>query len=188
MDLNLSMSAVKPSWLLMWEIEKYKQGKKWPPGGRTYSIGFAECLEVDAVAFQRGKRRVPVAVVCLIVTHCKGLCDGQVGGLQFSSKVVQRVKAGGVPIAHGHRETLDDVSCPPWLLKSLLLDHQLIDTGQDIEKTDEWLSGRMNLLVIIITSVYNETSFLSFRLRNPLRSQMWGPSSGPTTCVPTQHL
>ena len=65
-----------------------KQGKKWPPFGHTYSVCFAEGLEVDAVAFQRGERRVPVAIVCLVVTHCKWLGDRQVGRLQFGSKVV----------------------------------------------------------------------------------------------------
>lgn len=79
------MSALKPCCLLISEREKYKKARN---GLHTYSIGFAECLEVDAVAFQRGKRRVPIAIVCLIVTHCKRLCDRQISGLQFSSKVV----------------------------------------------------------------------------------------------------
>lgn len=124
--------------LLIWERKAYKQDDQWPPCGHTYSIGFAECLEVDAVAFQRGKRRVPVAIVCLVVTHCEGLCDRQVGRLQLSSKVVQGIQAGGVPIAHRHRKALDDVSCPPWFLKSFLLDNQLVNTGQDREEANEF--------------------------------------------------
>lgn len=128
-----------PSYLRM-----EKQGKTWPPYGHTYSICFAECLEVDAVAFQRGKRWVPVAIVCLVVTHCKWLGDRQVGRLQFSSKVVQRIEAGGIPIAHRHRKALNDVSCPPWLLKPLLLDNQLINTGQERGEADEQPPGGMN--------------------------------------------
>lgn len=108
--VNLCSGALPTSHLRM---GKPKQRKEWPPWGQTYSVGFAECLEVDAVAFQRGERRVPVAIVCLIVTHCKWLGDRQVGRLQFSSKVVQRIEAGGVPVAHRHREALDDVSRPP---------------------------------------------------------------------------
>jgi hypothetical protein len=69
-------------------MEKLKKSKQWPLCGHTYSICFAECLEVDAVAFQWGERRVPVAIVCLVVTHCKWLGDRQISRLQLSSKVV----------------------------------------------------------------------------------------------------
>ena len=51
--------------------------------GHTYSVCFAEGLEVDAVAFQRGKRRVPVAVVCLVGAGTLGVPLGgsrRVGG------------------------------------------------------------------------------------------------------------
>ena len=74
--------------MLLSHLRIGKQGKKRPPRGHTYSICFAECLEVDAVAFQRGEWRVPVAIVCLVVPHCKWLGDRQVGRLQLSSKVV----------------------------------------------------------------------------------------------------
>lgn len=55
----------------------------------TYAVCLAKSLKVYAVAFQRRKRSIPVAIVGLVVTHGEGLCDGQVDGLQLGCKVVR---------------------------------------------------------------------------------------------------
>lgn len=100
----------------------------------TYSIGLAKSLEVYAVAFQGGKRSIPVAIVGLVVTHGEGLCDRKVDGLQLSCKVVRGVQTGGVLVAHWHREALDDVCSSPGFLQLLLLDNKLVDTGRETER------------------------------------------------------
>lgn len=98
----------------------------------AHPIGFAQGLEVNAVALGRRERGVPVAIVGLVVTYGEGLNHSQVGGRELRRKVVGRIQDGGILEADGDGEALLRVGCPPHLLLAFLFHHQLVDTGEKV--------------------------------------------------------
>ena len=99
----------------------------------THPIGFAQGLEVNAVAFGWRERGVPVAIVGLVVTYAERLHHSQVYRRELRCKVVGQIQDGGILEADRDGEALQHVGRPPHLLLAFLFHNQLIGTGERAE-------------------------------------------------------
>lgn len=117
----------------------------------THPSEVAHSLEVDKITFARVQRAVPVAIVCVIVTHGKGASLWQAAGWQLGCVVVWC--APGLCLTMGHRqwETVLKSQLPFHFLASLLLNHHLVCTGH---KVDVLLISHFRLKLDLICEEY----------------------------------
>lgn len=105
----------------------------------THPVGRADSLVVDAVAFLRQQRGVPVAVVGLVVPHGEGLGRVDAAGGELSSEVVLGVQQRGVLEVNGNRVAAQDFRGASRSAWTFLLHHHLVrtaNTGTQTELTD----------------------------------------------------
>lgn len=127
----------------------------WQLPARTHPVGPAQSLEVYAVALGGRQGSVPVTVIGLVVPYGEGLHHRQVNWSELGREVVRRVQDGGVPEANGDGKTLNDVSRPPNLLLTLLLDHHLVRTAERTQRSDyKSLKTEKNLILSLLSSHY----------------------------------
>lgn len=104
---------------------------------KTHPVGCADSLVIDAVAFLRQQRGVPVAVVGLVVTHSKRLRRVDPCSRELSSEVVLGVQQRGILEVNGNWVAAQDFCCASCSAWTFLLHHHLVGTANTMQKQNE---------------------------------------------------